>query len=181
MPSSIYKEVPHGFYVGFVVSESADFKPELIASASAIDLLDGEPAVATLASELESLLPPTHEIVASTNVLPSTKAAKLSDGTTMILLGPTDDLMENQLPFMWNFAQENTLRLFVIGVGEPLFPGITNSYKGTNPPMMLGDHPEDVVQYLVTGNANYLTPERRPCLPRTLPAEIEIDYEEVVE
>ena len=175
MSSTVYKEVPRGFYAAFVVSEKPGFLSELITSAWAIDPVE---PLRSLATELENRAPPKEAIVAHTNVDPFTKTAKCIDGTTLILWGPTDDLLEDQVPFMLKFAQEKGLRLFVLGVREPLWPGLVHSFKGMHPSVRLCDLPQDVARVLFTGNAEHLPPKHRPRYP-TLAAGIEIDYEEV--
>ena len=184
MPSTLYKEIPRGFYGIFVVSESATFVPGALETAVLLTIIpstDEGRVLAALSAELEAFLPKEEELPTSTNVNPFVRSALTKDGTTLLLCGPTDDMIGRTTTFMWSFAQAKGLRLFAVGVGEPLPPGLANHYKGAGPDIRLSDLPPDVLHFLRTGKTDHMAPERRPRPFPTLAPGKEIDYEEVVE
>ena len=95
MPSTLYKEIPRGFYGIFVVSESAAFVPEALETAVPLTIIpstnEGH-VLAALFAELEALLPKKEELPTSTNVDLFVRSALTKDGTMLLVCGPTDDM-----------------------------------------------------------------------------------------
>ena len=181
MPSTVCKEIPRGFYGIFVVAESTEFVPEALDPLTIIPNIDESDVLTALSTELETLLPKKEELATSTNVDPFVRSAVTRDGTTLLICGPTDDMIGKTSTFLWSFAQGKGLRLFAVSVGEPLPPGLANLYKGAGPEIRLSDLLPDVREFLLTGKTDHMAPERRPRALPTLPPGKEIDYEEVVE
>ena len=184
MASTIYKEIPRGFYGIFVVSELGKFVAEALETAVLLTIIpstDEGHVLAALSAELEALLPEKEVLPTSTNVDPFVRSTLTKDGTTLLVCGPTDDMIGKTTTFMWSFAQAKGLHLFAVGVGEPLPPGLANHYKGAGPDICLSDLPPDVLHFVRTGKTDHMAPERRPRPLPTLAPGKEIDYEEVVE